>query len=161
MLAISFLFLKLLMLHPFHVSVCDMEYKTDDKHLKISVRLFLDDLEVALKPASGLPRYDITDTTQWNVTQAILKTYLQNNLRLKADGHQIAITYLGSELEGDAMWCYLEVKNLKKFNNMTVYYTALTEEFDDQENLVHIRRNGVVRSCRTHKDKVQDTLSWD
>ena len=44
---------KVYLLHAFHVSVCDVVYNSDDKHLKISVRLFLDDLEKELKERQG------------------------------------------------------------------------------------------------------------
>ena len=161
MLSILYLVVKLAALHPFHVSVCDMVYKSDDKHLKISVRLFLDDLETGLQPMMDDPKYDITDTTQWNATQDALKSYFDKHLEISIKGKALEYTYLGSEIELDAMWCYLEVEKLKPFDEITVQYTALQEVFDDQENLVHVRRDGVVRSARIFGDKIEGTLSWD
>lgn len=153
--------LKLHLLHPFHVSVCDMVYESDDKHLKISVRLFLDDLEDALEPKTGLELYDITVDEHWELTQSLLKTYFSENLQIKIKNKSLSPVYLGSEVEGDAMWCYLEVEKLKTFEEMTVQYTALQEVFDDQENLVHVRVDGTVRSCRIFGDKTVETLYWD
>jgi hypothetical protein len=164
MIAINFLLLialKLHLLHPFHVSVCDMVYESDDKHLKISVRLFLDDLEDALDPASGLEPYDISLDEHWELTQRLLKDYFSETLQLKVKNKSITPIYLGSEIEGDAMWCYLEVQKLRPFNEITVLYTTLKEVFDDQENLVHVRVDGIVKSCRMFGDKNQETLIWD
>lgn len=156
-----FLAIKIHLLHPFHVSVCDMVYETDDKHLKISVRLFLDDLEDALEPQTGLDVYDITREEDWALTQFLLKTYFAENLLIKIKNKELSPVYLGSEVEGDAMWCYLEIEKLRPFDEMTVQYTALKEVFDDQENLVHVRVDGTVRSCRIFGDKEEDQLVWD
>jgi hypothetical protein len=164
MIAMNFLFIlaiKLQLLHAFHVSVCDMVYESDDKHLKISVRLFLDDLEDALEPATGLQLYDITREEHWDLTQQLLEQYFAKNLKINIKNKSLDLAYLGSEVEGDAMWCYLEVEKLKPFDEMTVQYTALKEVFDDQENLVHVRVDGEVRSCRIFGDTIKETLTWD
>jgi hypothetical protein len=153
--------LKLILLHPFHVSVCDMVYESSDKHLKISVRLFLDDLEEALSPKSNLEHYDITEKANWELTQQLLKTYLEDNLEIKIKNKDIPLNYLGSEVESDAMWCYLEVEKIKRFDDITVKYTVLKEIFSDQENLVHVRVDGEVKSCRLYGDKESETLTWD
>jgi hypothetical protein len=161
MLALIYLFAKLAVLHPFHVSVCDMVYDSDDKHLKISVRLFLDDLEDGLKPMIGDESYDITDTSRWDETQEALEAYFQKHLGISIKGKALEPVYLGSEIESDAMWCYIEVLKLRPFDEITVRYTALKEIFPDQENLVHVRLDGEVKSCRIFGDKLEDTLSWD
>ena len=41
-------------LHPFHVSVCDVDFKEESKSIQVSQRIFLDDLEKALNE-----KYDI------------------------------------------------------------------------------------------------------
>jgi hypothetical protein len=161
MIAFLYLAANLILLHPFHVSVCDMVYDSDDKQLKISVRLFLDDLEVGLTPLIDKENYDITDKVFWEDTQQALESYFQNNLAISVKGKAIEYTYLGSEIEVDAMWCYIEVTKLRPFDEMTVKYTALKEVFTDQENLVHVRRDGDVKSCRIYGEKTEDTLIWE
>lgn len=138
-----------------------MVYESDDKHLKISVRMFLDDLEDALYPKTQLDLYDITDTSHWDLTQQLLSDYFRQNLRLSINNKPLELTYLGSEIEGDAMWCYLELEKLKPFDEMTVQYTVLKEIFPDQENLVHVRQDGKVKSCRIYGEINQKTLTWD
>ncbi|MFT6136452.1 MAG: hypothetical protein ACJAZM_002957 [Cyclobacteriaceae bacterium] len=138
-----------------------MVYDSDDKHLKISVRLFLDDLEVGLKPFMADDRYDIMDSSKWDETQNAIRQYFTNNLKLKTGNKEIAFTYLGSEVEVDAMWCFLEVEKLRPFEELTVEYRALTEVFNDQENLVHVRKDGTVKSCRLYQDHFSEVLKWD
>ena len=56
-----FVLAKLYLLHPFHVSICDVTYDSNDKHLKISVRLFADDLEIGLSDYTNTPDLDISE----------------------------------------------------------------------------------------------------
>lgn len=156
-----FLVLKLQLLHPFHVSVCDMVYKSDDKHLKISVRMFLDDLEDALGPQTKLEFFDITADSTRELTESLLADYFDENLKIEVKNKPIDIVYLGSEIEGDAMWSYLEVTKLRSFTDMRVHYTVLQEVFPDQENLVHVRVDGTVRSCRIYGDLRSEVLRWN
>ena len=66
LMLLSFWITIISLIHPFHVSVCDMTYESSDRHLKISVRMFLDDLEEAFikaikNPPSGtIDYYDLT-----------------------------------------------------------------------------------------------------
>lgn len=138
-----------------------MVYKSEDKHLKISVRIFLDDLEAGISPMIMDKPYDISDSSRWDETQSAIRAYLGENLKIFIGGKEIEVTYLGSEIEIDAMWCYVEALKVKPFDEITVQYTALKEVFDDQENLVHVRRDGKVRSARIYGDKLKETLSWD
>ena len=64
-----FVFAKLYLFHPFHVSICDVTYDSNDKHLKISVRLFADDLEIGLSGYTNTPNLDLLelDSTKLNV----------------------------------------------------------------------------------------------
>ncbi|MFY0688178.1 MAG: hypothetical protein JXQ90_13485 [Cyclobacteriaceae bacterium] len=147
--------------HPFHVSVCDIAYKSEDKHLKISVRLFVDDIEAGLQVLSEDPNLDITKPENDARTKPLVEQYLMDNIAIEIKGKSIDLNYLGYELEEDALWAYIEAKKLKKFDEITVTYTPLLEIFEDQENLIHVRRDGVVKSTRVMRDLAGNTLKWE
>jgi hypothetical protein len=151
---------KLILLHPFHVSVCDIEYETEDKHLKISVRVFLDDLELGLRDYSSEPYLDIMDESNYEFVHEKLEEYLLKNLQVYRNGKRLELTYLGEEREIDVMWCYLEVEKLRPFSELAVQNTLLHEIYDDQENLVHIRKDGKVKSMRLLEDQPKAEVSW-
>ena len=58
--------------HPFHVSVSDIKYKEDQKAIQISTRIFLDDLELALRAFTGNEKLDIMDEKSWNLANGII-----------------------------------------------------------------------------------------
>lgn len=150
---------NLLLIHPFHVSVCDIAYDSEDKHFKISVRLFLDDLESALQLSSKDPKLNITESDSTYVHNQI-SYYLEQHLEFTTEQEQV-FTYLGGEIEADVMWCYLEVLPLENFEEISIMNTVFTEIFSDQENLVHVNKNDEVKSCRLNSDSPTCILRWD
>ena len=143
-----FVLAKLYLLHPFHVSICDVTYDSNDKHLKISVRLFADDLEIGLSDYTNTPDLDISelDSTKLNI---LLNTYLLENLHFTINKKKLPIHYLGSQKEDNGIWCFLENENLSPFNEISIFNSLLINFFGDQENLVHFRKNKTVKSLRS------------
>ena len=144
--------------HPFHASVCDMTYDSDDKYLKISVRLFLDDLELALHSFSETNDWDITNTSRWSKTEKLVGEYLLKNLNLKSKGKSIDLNYLGSEMEADVMWVYLQSEKLKSPKSLSVSHTSLFEVFENQENLINIRVDEKKKGIRLHTKKREEVV---
>ncbi len=140
-----FVLAKLYLLHPFHVSICDVTYDSNDKHLKISVRLFADDLEIGLSDYTNTPDLNISelDSTKLNI---LLNTYLLENLHFTINKKKLPIHYLGSQKEDNGIWCFLENENLSPFNEISIFNSLLINFFNDQENLVHFRKNKSVKS---------------
>jgi hypothetical protein len=59
-------------LHPIHVSVTEIEFDEKDKALEIMMRIFIDDLEVALRQDQKDPVLDILNTQEKAVNDACL-----------------------------------------------------------------------------------------
>ncbi len=146
--------------HPFHVSVCDIEFNQKSSSLEISQRIFLDDLEEALRKTSGWTNLDVMNPTDKKRFDALLKDYLLKNLEVLANGKKLTLTYLGHEIEADAMWCYIEVTQLNNLNSIEVTNGVLLETFDDQINIVHIKREGKIRSLKLHRDGESGVIQY-
>jgi len=152
-------FTKLYLFHPFHVSICDVTYDSDDKHLKISVRLFTDDLEMGLSNYAEAPELDLLELDS-AMLNALLQRYLLENLRFTTNKEVLPLHYLGSQKEDNGIWCFLEYENLSPFDEIVVFNSLLINAFEDQENLVHFRKNKIVKSLRlNHKNKI-GTVNW-
>tara|TARA_B100000212_G_C27250954_1_gene480197 strand:- start:357 stop:839 length:483 start_codon:yes stop_codon:yes gene_type:complete len=155
-----FVLAKLYLLHPFHVSICDVTYDSNDKHLKISVRLFADDLEIGLSDYTNTPDLNISelDSTKLNI---LLNTYLLENLHFTINKKKLPIHYLGSQKEDNGIWCFLENENLNPFNEISIFNSLLIDFFSDQENLVHFRKNKTVKSLRLNQENKTGTINWN
>lgn len=134
--------------HAFHVSVTDIKFKEDQKALQISSRIFLDDLELALRDYSGDNKLDIVNEVSWEETNGILKEYLLDNFKASTSKGSLEIQYIGAERDEEVMWCYLEVVKVKKLKDIAIWNNILIGSFQDQENIIHFKAYGKVKSER-------------
>ncbi len=139
------------MLHPFHISVIDMEYDEEAKAIEISCRIFLDDLEDTLRRYTGDDKLDIMSDVSQDVVHHALNSYFLEKLKMKVNGKSVEMNYLGEEIEGDVMWCYIEVPKIKKLQSLEVESFLLLETFDDQMNLVHMKAFGSTKSLKLYQ----------
>ena len=138
--------------HPFHVSVTDIEHNPETKSVQISHRIFLDDLETGLKNHFRLERLDTYKPEDPGKLDSLLGEYLKSKVFFVINGEQRTFNYLGSELEGDARWCYYEIDSVDVVNQAEVTNITLMEVFDDQQNIVHFKSKGKLKSYKLDKD---------
>lgn len=148
-------------MHPFHVSVSDIKYKEDQKAIQISTRIFLDDLEIALRSYSGNEKLNITAKEEWGLVNDQLKNYVLENLKLSDNKGELKANYIGAEIENDVMWMYIEIEKVRKLNTVKVWNSLLVEIYNDQENIVHFRAFDKVKSERLYKGDVEREFKWE
>lgn len=159
MIAQIFLYFHLFLFHPLHLSVSDVVYKPENKSLEITQRLFSDDLEDALRHHSG-KKTDVLNPANAEQLSALIGDYLSENFELQLNGQTVQPNYLGYEIEGEAVWVYLEVSNVKRIRQIGVRNTIFFELFDDQVNLINIEKEGAIRSLKLTPEQRFDKLSY-
>ncbi len=158
---LSFLFTTWFLFHPLHVSVTEIEYNPKAQALQIISRIFVDDLETAIRNSTKNPELDILKPQGGLTTQRLVADYLNDRLDITLDGNVQKITLLGYEQEDLALICYLEIENVTEFKNIVVKNSVITEAYDDQSNLVHITYNGSVKSLRLTRDKPSGVFTFN
>jgi hypothetical protein len=143
-------------LHAIHVSVSEINYSEKDKALQITSRIFIDDLELAIRSRLNNPELDILHPDKGQTTDQLVSAYLADHLKFKLDNKPVKIHYLAHEIEDVAMICYIEIEGVKKFKTLEVTNNVIQEIHNDQSNLVHITYKGPVKSFRLMKDKPTD-----
>ena len=150
------------LIHPFHVSVAEIKYKEDKKAIQISVRIFLDDLELALQAYSGNDKLDITKEADWDLVKENLEPYVSERIRLWDEkDKEYELNWVGAEIEEDVIWCYIEVEKVKKLKQVKVLNSILHEVWGDQENLVHFRAFDDVKSARLFRGEDTKVFDWE
>jgi len=137
--------------HPFHASVCEIEYNSNSNSLEITYRMFLDDLESALDKKFNT-RLDIMKPDQKEKIDQLVEDYLTEQFKFWVNGNKVKFDYLGSELEGYALWCFIEITNIEFLETLEVDNQVMLELFDNQVNLVHFNKKDQVRSLKLFKD---------
>ena len=148
------------MLHDFHVSICEIEFDQERKALEVTHKLFLDDLEESLRKWSGNDKIDVTNPKDKALFQQMLNNYLLINFTMTANGKQLDISYLGSEIEDDVMYCYVDIVGVKKLKSIAVKNTLLMDMYADQVNIVHVEVNGETRSMKLDKEDVEGLIEY-
>ncbi len=125
--------------HAFHLSKTDMVFQPKEKTLQITMHLFIDDLEIALEKQGKKSLSIGTEKEKSGVNELIIN-YLQQNLYLTINNKKMPFSFVGKEPTTDrqALWIYLEIKDLKNIKTLTVENKVLTEIHADQKNMVQI-----------------------
>ena len=147
-------------LHPFHVSVCDMEYNKEVKALQISQRIFMDDLATGLQAFHKMDYIDTYKPKDPQKLDSLINEYIQAKIFITIDGKKAKLDYIGSELEGDARWCYIEAKNINAISQLDISNVVLFESFPEQENIVHIKANDKLKSYKLNKKEISHTFKF-
>jgi hypothetical protein len=142
-----FLTSLLAFLHPFFVSVTEVNHNDKTKNLEISTKIFFNDLEAALEKHYQ-KQLDILKPAQREQLDPLINEYLQKHLQLSVNGKPVKLKYLGYEIEQDAAWCYLEVPQVSKVKQIEIRNDVLFAEHDSQTNMVHITVKGNRKSTK-------------
>ncbi len=125
--------------HDYHISKCQIEYSEPDSALQITLHIYIDDLEEALRK-QGKDKLFIATEKEDEQAEVHLFEYLKEGLALDVNKEKASYTFIGKEPSEDlqAIWCYLEIPNLKTVSDLSVNNTLLMEVFDDQKNIVSV-----------------------
>lgn len=142
-------------LHPFHLSICEIEYDVDNKTLQITSRLFQDDLEISLSQLRSVNNYfsEVDDS----VIKEDLTEFFKQHLQISIDDSFRPIQFVGFEIEDNVVWCYLEISKVKSIREISIKYSPLIDTFDNQINLAHIRYLGKVKSLKFQRNQLTGT----
>ncbi|WP_336517902.1 DUF6702 family protein [Pollutibacter soli] len=136
----------LLLMHPFYVSVTEIEYKSNSTELGVSTKFFTDDLEETLKKFSNskvdLKNGDVNTNKKW------IESYLKKHLQIKINNNTIDFQFLGYEIDQEATWCYYAAEKIPEVKIVDVTADLLYEVKKEQINLFHVIVNGNRKSNR-------------
>jgi hypothetical protein len=133
--------------HPFYLGVTSLEYNTREKMLQGSVKLFVNDLEDALKRSTKKP-VDLIHVKDTVRTTILLMNYLSSHFHLQVNGKPVKYEFLGFELEEEALWMYVEYK-CEAPKKIQIQNSLLFDYLPNQSNIVHIDVNGTRKSAKT------------
>ena len=131
--------------HPIHVSVTEVDYSKDEKSLQVAHKVFIDDFEKRLEELYQVELEIGLAKEHSNCNQFIMK-YLNDHFEMMVNGKQLKGNWVGKEIEGPAIWVYMEYPDIKKVKSIKVENRILLETFNDQKNLVHFNYNGDEKS---------------
>lgn len=145
--------------HKFYVSVTDIEYKPEQNSLQIISRVFVDDFEDVLSKRFATPLVLLPDEETENADDWIVR-YLNQKLNLSINGETLQLNYIGKRYDDDRIYLYIEIENVAAFDSISVENLILTDLFEEQKNLVHLKNKSETKSKVLTKAKSSHTFTY-
>ena len=158
---ISIIYSLIILLHPIHLSVTEIQYSEKDKALQITSRIFIDDLELSLRNKLKQPDLDILQPKNGLTIDQMAADYLKEHLKIKLDGKLQSLKFLAHEIEDVALVFYIEIENVTQIKSLEVRNDVIMETHNDQSNIVHVTYNSPIKSVRLLRDKPVEVFKFD
>ena len=131
--------------HKYYVSTSLFNF-TDTNSLQITIRLFKDDFKDALKKKYFINRV-LTDQVLIDSTfHSNINNYFNSFLTVSFDGVKNKLNFLGLENKNEMFVFYLEIEKLPSFNVISLDNKLLFDLYSEQQNIIHVRKNGIKKS---------------
>jgi hypothetical protein len=149
-------------IHAYYVSVSEVYHNPKNGSLEISMKIFIDDLELAIRK---FEHSEITISKQgdFSGTKNSLEAYLLDKFQILINKNPVEMHMIGYELEDDAILCYIEIENVREIKTVDVKNSIICEIYDEQINLTHFQYKGQLKSLKTTKTTPSgyiDTSNW-
>lgn len=126
------------LLHPFFISMTEIEHDKANNTLEISVRIFTDDLEKTIRQ-TYTGKVDLLNKTEKSNSEKLIQQYISKHLIIKADGKVLNLKFDGFESEEGSIWSYLECGNISSLNTLEITNTLLYDYKKEQVNFIHVK----------------------
>lgn len=149
----------LTLLHPFFISMTDVNHNVKTKTLEVSVRVFTDDFEKALNKKCNC-KIDLMKPAIKTEMEKQVAAYVTSHVGIKIDGNKQALHFVGYDEEEGSIWNYFEVKNVSSFTKMEIFNNILHENSEQQVNMIHVKANGKEKTEKLDYPKNTFTINW-
>lgn len=136
--------------HPFYVSVTEL--MLTPKHAELSVRLFTDDFETALRDLPGGEKVDLLKRQPHQIDSLVAR-YIRKTVQVQLNKQASQFQYVGFEQEEDATWVHLEYTLNQPVQNVRIDNQLLLEHFGTQQNIVHVQKGNFKRTRRLNQSE--------
>lgn len=133
--------------HPFYVSVTEINQNAAEKSLEISCKFFADDFEQTLEKAYKT-QLNISSDKDKASFDKIIPDYIAKHFALAVDGKPVKLNYVGYEKEKESVYCYFELTNTPTVKRIDLTSNLLYELTQEQINIIHITVNGKRQSSK-------------
>jgi hypothetical protein len=135
------------LIHPFFVSVIEINHNAKEATVEISVRVFTEDLEKTLQKYTTT-KLDILKPADNAFLEKQISTYLSQKIKLKVNGQPVTLNYLGHEIQQESVWSYFEVPKVTAVNKLEIDCSLLYDFEKKQSNIFHVKSKGEDKSFK-------------
>lgn len=145
--------------HKFYVSITKVEHSIENNSIQIISTIFIDDIEDVLQQ-----RYDpslvLGIEAETERERELLKKYVLLKLKFEINDTIADLNYVGHEYESDVVKLYLEIQDISVVKSISVENKMLMEVFEEQQNIIHFKKNKKRKSMMLDVDNPKGVLNF-
>ena len=145
--------------HKFYVGIYQINFVPEKKMLQITTRIFLDDMNDALKQKHKR-EFRLGETAETAEDVATMKQYIADNMVIKVDGKQQQLQYMSKEIENNVLICYFRCTNIQKIKSFEIKNKILLDLVTEQQNIIQTNINGEKQSILLTADNTSHTIKY-
>ena len=143
--------------HETYLSVTEIEFNEEAKSVQIISRVFINDFEDVLSKRYQ-KKVSLSYKEELKSNKDLMAKYLEKKLKISIDGKPIDLELLGSKFDADQIVLYIESKNVQSFKKVDVENLILTDLFDSQKNITHVKKGEEIESMLLTKANSSNTV---
>lgn len=147
------------LLHPFYVSVIEINHNAKEQSAEVSIRIFTDDFEKALAKTTAY-KIDLLDKAKEKTNGELIKNYITKNLQLTINGKPALLGFVGFEQQQESIWVYFEQTKTAAFKTVDVSCSLLHNFNTKQINIIHAKTGGVEKSFKLDYPNSKVSFGW-
>lgn len=145
--------------HKFYIGVYQLDYKSDKKQFQITSRVFIDDMEKALEDKYK-KKLNLATAKENDNANEFIKAYFKEKFTVAINSKPQEMKFLAKEYEDDVLICYHTLNFSSKIKSIYIYNSILTEQFSEQQNLLHTDINSNKKSFLFTNTNTQEKLEF-
>lgn len=127
-------------LHPFYVSLIELNHNPKEKTVETSIRIFTDDFEATLKKF-GNTKVDLLNPINKTATDELIVKYIRNHIKVHIDNKPSLLEYVGYEIRKESVWLYFEIDNISSMKKVDIDCNLLYDYEQKQINILRVKAN--------------------
>ena len=133
----------------FFSSMTKVDYIDGTKTLKFTTKLNTTHISQAVKIDPATAGFE-----------AEVKKYVNNNVDVAINGAPKALTFTGSQVNGESVWVYYEASGVSDISSLKIKNSILIGQFPKQVNIVNITYKGALKTLNFQKGKETAEVSF-
>ncbi len=146
--------------HKFYVSITKVEYIEEEETLQIIAKIFTEDLENTLRERYH-PEIYLDSKKETQAEEDYILKYINKKVNIKVNDSPVTLDYIGKEYDNDIIKIYFEVKNVSALNSFEIENRILMEMFQEQQNIIHFKKNKLRKSLTLDVDNPNAVLNFN
>jgi len=150
--------------HPLRLSLCEIEYTSDQPVLTINLKLFLMDVNEALVFDPNSTELAFCMPYESPDAERLLLEYLDRFFHVKANGKKVDLKIKSKKLSGEgdnvALGIFFESAQKEPLKSLEIKNAVFTDLFFDQSNIVYVHVNGKPKSLMLNKKTTTHQLTF-